>query len=57
MFYRSCCLLFLGLTPAWAQPVIPNTGRCTGVEPDVKVPAAEALATAQKLAMEKLSSK
>jgi hypothetical protein len=25
MFYRSCCFLFLGLTPAWAQLVIPNT--------------------------------
>jgi hypothetical protein len=25
MFYRSCCFLFLGLTPAWAQPAIPNT--------------------------------
>jgi hypothetical protein len=29
----------------------------TGVEPDVKIPAAEALATAQKLALEKLGSK
>jgi len=25
MFYRSCCFLFLGLTPVWAQPAIPNT--------------------------------
>jgi C-terminal processing protease CtpA/Prc len=29
----------------------------TGVEPDVKVPAAEALATAEKLAAEKIQAK
>jgi len=29
----------------------------TGVEPDVKVPAADALATAEKLAMEKIQAK
>ena len=29
----------------------------TGVEPDVKVPAAEALETAEKLAVEKIQTK
>jgi retinol-binding protein 3 len=39
------------------NPVSKTNWEGTGVEPDVKVPAADALATAQKLATEKLSSK
>ena len=39
------------------NPISKTNWEGTGVEPDVKVPAAEALATAQKLAIEKLSSK
>jgi len=34
-----------------------HTWEGTGVEPDVKVPAPDALTTAQKLAAEKLASK
>jgi C-terminal processing protease CtpA/Prc len=36
------------------NPISKTNWEGTGVEPDVKVPAAEALATAQKLAIEKL---
>jgi hypothetical protein len=39
------------------NPISKTNWEGTGVEPDVKVPAAEALATAQKLAAEKLGSK
>jgi len=39
------------------SPISKTNWEGTGVEPDVKVPAAEALATAQKLAAEKLVSK
>jgi retinol-binding protein 3 len=39
------------------NPISKTNWEGTGVEPDVKVTAAEALATAQKLATEKLSSK
>jgi hypothetical protein len=39
------------------NPVSKTNWEGTGVEPDVKVPAADALATAQKLASEKLSAK
>src|SRR5438094_782742 len=39
------------------NPISKTNWEGTGVEPDVKVPADEALATAQKLAMEKLGSK
>jgi hypothetical protein len=39
------------------NPISKTNWEGTGVEPDVKVPAADALATAQKLAMEKLGSK
>ncbi len=39
------------------SPISKTNWEGTGVEPDVKVPAAEALATAQKLAAEKLMSK
>jgi hypothetical protein len=39
------------------NPISKTNWEGTGVEPDVKVPAADALATAQKLAAEKLSSK
>jgi hypothetical protein len=39
------------------NPISKTNWEGTGVEPDVKVPAAEALATAQKLALEKLGSK
>ena len=39
------------------NPISKTNWEGTGVEPDVKVPAAEALATAQKLAAEKLVSK
>jgi len=39
------------------NPISKTNWEGTGVEPDVKVPAAEALSTAQKLAAEKLSSK
>ena len=39
------------------NPISKTNWEGTGVEPDVKVPAADALATAEKLATEKLSSK
>ena len=39
------------------NPISKTNWEGTGVEPDVKIPAADALATAQKLAAEKLSSK
>src|SRR5260370_19281796 len=39
------------------NPITKTNWEGTGVEPDVKVPAADALATAQKLAAEKLVSK
>jgi hypothetical protein len=39
------------------NPISKTNWEGTGVEPDVKVPAAEALSTAQKLATEKLGSK
>jgi C-terminal processing protease CtpA/Prc len=39
------------------NPVSKTNLEGTGVEPDVKVPAADALTTAQKLAQEKLSAK
>jgi retinol-binding protein 3 len=38
------------------NPISKTNWEGTGVEPDVKVPAADALTTAQKLAMEKLGS-
>ena len=39
------------------DPVTKTNWEGTGVEPDVKVPAADALATAEKLAMEKIQEK
>jgi retinol-binding protein 3 len=39
------------------NPISKTNWEGTGVEPDVKVPSAEALGTAQKLALEKLGSK
>jgi retinol-binding protein 3 len=39
------------------NPISKTNWEGTGVEPDVRVPAAEALTTAQKRAMEKLGSK
>jgi C-terminal processing protease CtpA/Prc len=39
------------------NPISKTNWEGTGVEPDVKVPAADALATAQKLAAEKLAAK
>jgi len=39
------------------NPISKTNWEGTGVEPDVKVPAVDALATAQKLALEKLGSK
>ena len=39
------------------NPISKTNWEGTGVEPDVKVPAADALTTAQKLAAEKLGSK
>jgi hypothetical protein len=39
------------------NPISKTNWEGTGVEPDVKVPAADALSTAQKLATEKLSAK
>jgi hypothetical protein len=39
------------------DPVTKTNWEGTGVEPDVKVPAADALATAEKLAMEKMQAK
>jgi len=39
------------------DPVTKTNWEGTGVEPDVKVPAADALATAQKLAIEKVQAK
>jgi hypothetical protein len=39
------------------DPVTRTNWEGTGVEPDVKVPAADALATAEKLAMEKVQAK
>jgi C-terminal processing protease CtpA/Prc len=38
------------------DPVTKTNWEGTGVEPDVKVPAADALATAEKLAAEKLAA-
>jgi C-terminal processing protease CtpA/Prc len=38
------------------DPVTKTNWEGTGVEPDVKMPAADALATAEKLAMEKIKS-
>ena len=39
------------------NPISKTNWEGTGVEPDVKVPAADALTTAQKLAAEKLTTK
>jgi C-terminal processing protease CtpA/Prc len=39
------------------DPVTKTNWEGTGVEPDVKVPAADALATAEKLAIEKIQTK
>ena len=39
------------------DPVTKTNWEGTGVEPDVKVPAADALATAEKLATEKIQAK
>jgi C-terminal processing protease CtpA/Prc len=39
------------------DPVTKTNWEGTGVEPDVKVPAADALVTAEKLAMEKIQAK
>jgi C-terminal processing protease CtpA/Prc len=39
------------------DPVTKTNWEGTGVEPDVKVPAADALATAEKLAIEKIQGK
>ena len=39
------------------DPVTKKNWEGTGVEPDVKVPAADALATAEKLAIEKIQTK
>jgi len=39
------------------NPISKTNWEGTGVEPDVKVPAADALSTAQKLAADKLASK
>jgi C-terminal processing protease CtpA/Prc len=39
------------------NPISKTNWEGTGVEPDVKVTAADALATAEKLAAEKLGSK
>ena len=39
------------------DPVTKTNWEGTGVEPDVKVPAADALATAEKLAAEKVQAK
>jgi C-terminal processing protease CtpA/Prc len=39
------------------DPVTKTNWEGTGVEPDVKVPAADALETAQKLAVEKIQAK
>jgi hypothetical protein len=39
------------------NPISKTNWEGTGAEPDVKVPAAEAIAAAQKLAAEKLASK
>jgi C-terminal processing protease CtpA/Prc len=39
------------------DPVTKTNWEGTGVEPDVKVPAAEALTTAENLAIEKLHAK
>jgi hypothetical protein len=38
------------------DPVTKRNWEGTGVEPDVKVPAADALATAEKLAMERIQA-
>jgi len=38
------------------DPVTKTNWEGTGVEPDVKVPAADALATAEKLALEKIQT-
>ncbi len=43
--------------PRAINPISKTNWEGTGVEPDVKVPAAAALATAQKLTAEKLGSK
>jgi C-terminal processing protease CtpA/Prc len=39
------------------DPVTKTNWEGTGVEPDVKVPAADALTTAEKLALEKIQAK
>jgi C-terminal processing protease CtpA/Prc len=39
------------------DPVTKTDWEGTGVEPDVKVPAADALTTAEKLALEKIQAK
>ena len=39
------------------DPVTKTNWEGIGVEPDVKVPAADALATAEKLAMERIQAK
>jgi len=39
------------------NPISKTNWEGTGVEPDVKVPATDALSTAQKLAAEKLTAK
>jgi len=44
-------------TPEAINPISKTNWEGTGVEPDVKVPAADTLATAQKLTAEKLASK
>src|SRR5260370_22752662 len=41
----------------WLDPVTKTNCERTGVEPDVKVPAADALTTAEKLAIEKVQAK
>lgn len=48
----------IGVPFARAINPIPNTNwEGTGVEPDVKVPAPDALTTAEKLSLEKMKSK
>jgi C-terminal processing protease CtpA/Prc len=39
------------------NPLTEKSGEGTGVEPDVKVPAADALSSAEKLALAKITSK
>jgi retinol-binding protein 3 len=43
--------------PATLDPVTKTNWEGTGVVPDVKVPAADALATAENLATEKIHAK